>query len=859
MPDPRSVMQEFRTLDAKRRAGKLSPEEERRLAELRDLVGGDAGGGAPRGGFDVNAAAARLRESLLPAGLRNRPPPPPELSPEPEPEPFFPASAPPVALEAAPAEPAGENPLADLDPSALFDPATLGWEGELGAQPPYDPAALPQETAAWDPNAAAPPWDPGAASQDPASWDPNAPEGAQAWDPAAIPQDAAWDPSAGAEGQPWDPATLADETAAWAPDALPADPGAPPAWDPASAAGWDPSGDAAASPTPDDAAAWSGADGAAAPLDPAALAGAPALAYDDAGLPEAGLQPAGIAPEPFDLSALGGEGEAAWDPASLAADGAAEPAFDGGWDAGLAPEAEPEPTRAFPLGAAAPAGALEELPALDLDAADLDLLGLEDVALAAEPEGAELDPASAPEPTQLLGLASEPEPTQTLPLGGDASTLPPAGWDPTPPPAPSAPGAPLGAYDEDPGAGASAFGPDDGLSLDAGFSAEPGAPIDATAAFALGEYDDTAAFAPGAVFEPPADGFEAGEPLALDPDGSALDGAGDWPPGAALDPDFSLASGGSFDAADPGAAWATAEAPAPWELAAGAAAAPVAHADATPDAAEADSVTESHSLVPVSAAAPDGDDLSLPEIVEEIPTVDGEEILEEIPADEADLPPPALDFAAPATAAAPRPAAAPPAAVPAPAPRPAAATSTAPAAPAAPAPRAATPAAPAAVAPPPALSPARGAAVPAPPSAPEPPRAAAMPARAASPAGPTVASGTQRVVVHTLEGTVKRGVVEDLDLAAPALALLPAPGAAGETIATEKVKAIFFMLAPGEPTPAAEGKKVRVTFRDGRQVAGYSPDYREDGPGFFMVPGDTRTNTGRIWVYRAAVKEVSVS
>ena len=104
---------------------------------------------------------------------------------------------------------------------------------------------------------------------------------------------------------------------------------------------------------------------------------------------------------------------------------------------------------------------------------------------------------------------------------------------------------------------------------------------------------------------------------------------------------------------------------------------------------------------------------------------------------------------------------------------------------------------------------------------------------------------------------MKRGVVEDLDLAAPALALIPAPGAAAETIATEKVKAIFFMLAPGESAPAAEGKKVRVTFRDGRQVAGYSPDYREDGPGFFMIPGDTRTNTGRIWVYRSAVKEGS--
>jgi hypothetical protein len=120
-------------------------------------------------------------------------------------------------------------------------------------------------------------------------------------------------------------------------------------------------------------------------------------------------------------------------------------------------------------------------------------------------------------------------------------------------------------------------------------------------------------------------------------------------------------------------------------------------------------------------------------------------------------------------------------------------------------------------------------------------------------------AGTHRVVVHTIEGLVKRGVLEDADLDGPSLALAAQPGEAGESLATEKVKAIFFMLAPGEKPPPAEGKKVRVTFRDGRQVAGFSPDYREAGIGFFMIPGDTRTNTGRIWVYRTAVRQVAVS
>jgi hypothetical protein len=115
------------------------------------------------------------------------------------------------------------------------------------------------------------------------------------------------------------------------------------------------------------------------------------------------------------------------------------------------------------------------------------------------------------------------------------------------------------------------------------------------------------------------------------------------------------------------------------------------------------------------------------------------------------------------------------------------------------------------------------------------------------------------VVVHTVEGLVKRGVLDDPDLDAPALALAPQPGAPVEAIAAEKVKAVFFMLSPGEKAPVAEGKRVRVTFRDGRQIAGFSPDYREDGIGFFMIPADTKTNTGRIWVFRAAVRQVSVS
>ncbi|HVO19379.1 MAG TPA: chemotaxis protein CheA, partial [Anaeromyxobacter sp.] len=122
-----------------------------------------------------------------------------------------------------------------------------------------------------------------------------------------------------------------------------------------------------------------------------------------------------------------------------------------------------------------------------------------------------------------------------------------------------------------------------------------------------------------------------------------------------------------------------------------------------------------------------------------------------------------------------------------------------------------------------------------------------------------IVRGVHRAVVHTIEGQVKRGFIENVDLGGPALPLSPVPGADPEILPADHVKAIFFMLPPGEQPPPPQGNRVRVTFRDGRQVAGFSPDYREDSLGFFMIPADARTSTGRIWVYRTAVKAVAVS
>jgi hypothetical protein len=119
-----------------------------------------------------------------------------------------------------------------------------------------------------------------------------------------------------------------------------------------------------------------------------------------------------------------------------------------------------------------------------------------------------------------------------------------------------------------------------------------------------------------------------------------------------------------------------------------------------------------------------------------------------------------------------------------------------------------------------------------------------------------VVPGEQRVAIHTRAGQTRRGTVTNLDLSQPQIPLEPQGGGSTETIEHDEVKAIFFMLAPGEKAEPALGHPVRVTFSDGRTIDGHR-EGDESRDGFFLVPFDAqKTNTRRIYVARDAVSEI---
>ena len=140
-----------------------------------------------------------------------------------------------------------------------------------------------------------------------------------------------------------------------------------------------------------------------------------------------------------------------------------------------------------------------------------------------------------------------------------------------------------------------------------------------------------------------------------------------------------------------------------------------------------------------------------------------------------------------------------------------------------------------------------------------PPRPPAQPLAAMQPVaqvGPLEMRGEHRVAVHTRGGRTRRGTVNDIDLAKSQFSLVPQGGGAAEPVYHAEVKAIFFMLAPGEKLKEPDGRKVRVTFADGRSIEGRR-DGGEAKHGFFLVPSDAaRTNTRRIYVAREATTDV---
>lgn len=124
-----------------------------------------------------------------------------------------------------------------------------------------------------------------------------------------------------------------------------------------------------------------------------------------------------------------------------------------------------------------------------------------------------------------------------------------------------------------------------------------------------------------------------------------------------------------------------------------------------------------------------------------------------------------------------------------------------------------------------------------------------------------------KVVAHTRDGRIVKGITHDFDPEEPLFHVLSHEGGGVPTrVRLDELKALFYVRdyfgnrdykAPKRfGTHGGQGRRVIVTFLDGETVFGHTPDHAEDVIGFTLFPADPEDNNLRIWIPCSAVKEL---
>jgi len=128
-----------------------------------------------------------------------------------------------------------------------------------------------------------------------------------------------------------------------------------------------------------------------------------------------------------------------------------------------------------------------------------------------------------------------------------------------------------------------------------------------------------------------------------------------------------------------------------------------------------------------------------------------------------------------------------------------------------------------------------------------------------------------KVVAHYMDGKVVKGFTRDFVPYADVFHIYErgAPGGGSREIQVRELKGVFFVkdldgdlghaksniFDPADLTP---GRKIRVLFKDGEVLMGYTPDFLSTRPGFFVLPADLRSNSDRCYIVTAATERVSL-
>ena len=121
------------------------------------------------------------------------------------------------------------------------------------------------------------------------------------------------------------------------------------------------------------------------------------------------------------------------------------------------------------------------------------------------------------------------------------------------------------------------------------------------------------------------------------------------------------------------------------------------------------------------------------------------------------------------------------------------------------------------------------------------------------------------IVARYVDGKVLKGFTEELFPSKASFHLELADSGDQQKIALAKLKAVYFVksfegererrdLKKGERP--GYGKKIRVVFKDGEEIVGYTSGYTPDRAAFYLFPVDPGSNNDRVLVVTRSTAQV---
>jgi hypothetical protein len=127
-----------------------------------------------------------------------------------------------------------------------------------------------------------------------------------------------------------------------------------------------------------------------------------------------------------------------------------------------------------------------------------------------------------------------------------------------------------------------------------------------------------------------------------------------------------------------------------------------------------------------------------------------------------------------------------------------------------------------------------------------------------------------KIVIHEKGGNVLKGTTADF-FPKRSLFHLSVNGTTGgemKKIFIDDLKAVFFVKAfsgnkdhkeaKGPEDLPGSGKKIRVVFKDGETISGYTHAINMEQPGFFLIPIDQKSNNERIFIVFSSLSTLEV-